>query len=301
MKAARCHRQSPDCTYFKYFFALLLFGSNGIIADFIELRSCQIILLRTFLGSLLLTLIAVRLHTSILFPGHRRDTCFVFLSGVCMGISWLFQYEAYKRIGIGITSLLYCLGPILVVTLAQIAFHETMTLKKILCLSSVSLGAVLTGGVSLHQGSDSMGIFCALMCPLAYAGMICFNKKNSAITGLSNSVIQLIAGFITALVFNLVQWVFEAAPGMFLRKSDLLPMLILGFLNTGIGCYLYFSGISEIPAQTVAVCDYIEPLTSFILAAAVLHEAITIPQIGGAILIAGGTMIWNTHSASECP
>jgi len=71
MKAARCHWPSPDCTYIKYFLALLLFGSNGIIADSIDLKSSQIILLRTFLGSLLLTLIAVRLHTSILFPGHR--------------------------------------------------------------------------------------------------------------------------------------------------------------------------------------------------------------------------------------
>ena len=41
-------------SYFKYIFGLLLFGSNGIVAGFIELNSYEIVLLRTLLGSLLL-------------------------------------------------------------------------------------------------------------------------------------------------------------------------------------------------------------------------------------------------------
>ncbi len=40
--------------FLKHLFALLLFGSNGIVASFIELDSLQIVLLRTLIGSLLL-------------------------------------------------------------------------------------------------------------------------------------------------------------------------------------------------------------------------------------------------------
>lgn len=40
--------------YISYLLALLLFGSNGIIASCIDLSSREIVLYRTFIGSLLL-------------------------------------------------------------------------------------------------------------------------------------------------------------------------------------------------------------------------------------------------------
>ena len=43
----------------KYLAALLLFGSNGIVADGIALPSHQIVLLRTFLGALSLAALVV--------------------------------------------------------------------------------------------------------------------------------------------------------------------------------------------------------------------------------------------------
>lgn len=58
-----------------------------------------------------------------------------------------------------------------------------MTLIRTLCLLAVSAGAVLTGGVSLGHGADAKGIACALLCAIAYAGMILFSKKNRSITG----------------------------------------------------------------------------------------------------------------------
>ena len=41
-------------SYIKYFTALLLFGSNGIVASLINLSSYEIVLLRTLIGSALL-------------------------------------------------------------------------------------------------------------------------------------------------------------------------------------------------------------------------------------------------------
>ena len=38
-----------NTAFFKYLFALLLFGSNGIVASFIALGSLRIVLLRTTL------------------------------------------------------------------------------------------------------------------------------------------------------------------------------------------------------------------------------------------------------------
>ena len=43
--------------YFKYVFALLLFGSNGIVASYILLNSYEIVFLRTMIGSLFLIIV----------------------------------------------------------------------------------------------------------------------------------------------------------------------------------------------------------------------------------------------------
>ncbi len=283
----------PSAAYSRYILALLLFGSNGIIADSIHLAGCQIILLRTFLGSLQLLLIGIGTHAFKGIAHHRRDIHFIVLSGVCMGISWMFQYEAYQRIGVSITSLLYCLGPVLVVLSAQIVFKESITFRKALCLAAVATGAALTGSTSLRGGTGITGIICALMCALAYVGIILFNKKSAAVHGLANAAVQLTSGFITALLYNVFRWLSGSTSLLCLDSRECLPVLILGLLNTGIGCWLYFSGISVIPAQTVAVCDYIEPLSAVILAALILHEAMTALQIAGAALIIGGTVAWN--------
>lgn len=306
--------------YIKYITALLLFGSNGIIASFIDLPSEQIILLRTFLGGSLLMMIAAAMRSFRGISAHGRDSLFVILSGLCMGVSWIFQYEAYRLIGIGVTSVLYCIGPILLVILAQFVFRERITSAKVLCLSAVTAGAVLTGGMTLQQGAGAAGIICALMCALAYAGMILLNKQSRHVTGLANASIQMAAAFSVTLIFSLLKIIAGQLPALsnnaitdlnvvmhgvteiFATVTSLgewTPVLILGMINTGIGCYLYFSSISEIPAQTVAVCDYIEPMSAVLLSAIILGEHMSAFQIAGTSMILAGTIAWNRRSAAD--
>ena len=59
--------------YLKYILALFLFGSNGIIASSIFMKSYQIILLRTLLGSLLLLLIGSKSHAFKNLMKHKKD------------------------------------------------------------------------------------------------------------------------------------------------------------------------------------------------------------------------------------
>jgi drug/metabolite transporter (DMT)-like permease len=71
-------------------------------------------------------------------------------------------------------------------------------------------------------------------------------------------------------------------------SESLFPVLLLGVVNTGIGCYLYFSSIQHLPAQSVAIFGYLEPLSALIFSAAILQERLTFVQMVGAVLILGG-------------
>jgi drug/metabolite transporter (DMT)-like permease len=72
--------------------------------------------------------------------------------------------------------------------------------------------------------------------------------------------------------------------------QSIFPILFLGVVNTGIGCYLYFSSIQKLPAQSVAICGYLEPLSALVFSALLLQERLTLIQIAGAILILSGSI-----------
>lgn len=48
------------------------------------------------------------------------------------------------------------------------------------------------------------------------------------------------------------------------------------------------TSIGSLPAQTVAICGYLEPLSALILSAVFLGETLSIAQVAGAMLILGG-------------
>ena len=75
-----------------------------------------------------------------------------------------------------------------------------------------------------------------------------------------------------------------------LAASDVFPVLLLGLVNTGIGCGCYFSSIGALPAQTVAVCGYLEPLFAVLLSMLILRETMSPLQMNGAVLIVGGAI-----------
>lgn len=119
-----------------------------------------------------------------------------------------------------------------------------------------------------------------------YSFMVIFNKKAASITGLENAALQLLVSFLTVAVFV----GFKQGFTMEIPTASVLPIFTLGVLNTGIGCYFYFSSIGNLPVQTVAICGYIEPLSAVLFAAIFLNETMLPLQIIGAFLILGGAL-----------
>lgn len=271
-------------SYFKYIASLLLFGSNGIVANYILLSSTEIVFTRTLIGSLFLILIFIFSKRKAQFLKNKEHLFYLMISGVAMGASWMFLYEAYARIGVSIATLAYYCGPVIVMILSPILFNEKMTLTKRLGFLTVLIGMFCVNYQALSQSGSDLGLIYGVMSALMYAFMVIFNKKAVSITGLDNSMCQLCFSFITVAVFLGLNQGFS----ILITPENLLPILTLGIVNTGIGCYLYFSSISNLPVQTVAICGYLEPLSALIFSALILNESLGFVQIVGAILILGG-------------
>lgn len=282
-------------SHFKYILALLLFGSNGIVASFISMNSYEIVLLRTLLGSLLL--VAIFLFGKGKFTFHKKKKHFLYLvvSGIAMGTSWMLLYEAYTRIGVSISSLLYYCGPMIVMALSPFLFKERLTVNKVIGFISVLCGVFLVNGNALSGDGDTFGILCGVLSAVMYAFMVIFNKKATSITGLENSMLQLIVSFLTVAVFVGIKQGFV----MNIPTESILPLLMLGFINTGIGCYFYFSSIGNLPVQSVAICGYLEPLSAVLFSVLILRETMLSMQMIGALLILGGAFLGECKKRQE--
>lgn len=281
-------------SYVKYLLSVLLFGSNGVIASYIALNSYEIVLSRTLVGGLALVLIFLLTKEAMHVKGNARQMLYVAISGMAMGGSWMFLYEAYHQVGVGIASLLYYCGPVFVMALSPLVFKEKLTAPKMIGLLAVIIGVVLINGIGEGK-ANAFGVFCGLMGAVLYAVLVITNKKATKIVGLENSMLQLVSALLVVVPYVLYKQGFS----MHVEPSDWLPILVLGIVNTGLGCYLYFSSIDWLPVQTVAVCGYIEPLSAVVFGALILHEHMGALQIIGAVLILGGALFAETYKAKK--
>ena len=274
----------------KYLASLLMFGSNGIVASAIALPSSEVVLTRTLLGALLLVAaLAVSNHRSgarLASLDHPRQAASLAVSGAALGISWIFLFAAYRLIGVGVATLAYYIGPVIVMALSPVLFREHLTPVKLMGFAAVVAGAFLVvaqgGAGSINPAGLALGGMAAIM----YAAMVVFSKRASDVGGVEAATIQIVASFAAVAVYSVATGQLPAASA--LVSADLPAVLTLGLVNTGLGCYLYFSAMGDLPVQRVAVFGYLEPLSAVVLSALVLGEAMGPVRILGAALIIGG-------------
>ena len=273
-------------SYVKYLLALILFGTNGIVASFISLNSYEIVFLRTLIGGALLVAIFLSTRPKISFYKHKRSFLFLIISGVAMGMNWMTLFEAYQLIGVSISTLICYCGPVIVMALSPIVFQEKLTVIKVGGFIAVLIGLFFINNQALAFGKPNAGLIFAGISAVMYAIMVIFNKKATKIVGMENATVQLLCSLITVTIFVGFKqgFVFHVA------TTDWIPIIILGLINTGIGCYLYFSAIGKIPAQSVSILGYLEPLAAVAFSALFLNEILSPLQMVGAVLIIGGAI-----------
>lgn len=282
-------------SYLKYFTALIIFGSNGIVASYIDLTSYEIVLMRTMLGMLFIFVVFIAGKNKFTFYKHKTSFLFLSAAGIATGANWMFLYEAYARIGVSVSSLLYYCGPVIVMALSPLLFKERLTIFKLMGFAAVFCGVFCISGNTVEGKADVFGICCGILSAVMYAFLVIFNKKAPHIEGLENSLIQLFTAFLTVAAFTAI----KQGISFDIPHSSIFPVIIIGLLNTGIACYLYNSSIRFLPVQTVAICGYLEPLSAVLFSILFLGEILLPVQIIGIALIIGGAVFSELFRSSH--
>lgn len=133
-------RKTQRTQTIRYLVSLLLYGTNGVAAHFLQLSSMQIVLLRTSFGWLVLTL-ALLLGQKTRQSAQRQDVLFVLLSGVySTGLGSYLYFSSIPRLPVREVSVLGYVEP-----LSALVFSAVLLGKRLLPAQLLGAGLILGG------------------------------------------------------------------------------------------------------------------------------------------------------------
>lgn len=272
--------------------SMFIFGTIGIFRNCIpNFPSSVLAMARGFIGTLFLLFWVFVTKNKPNRKNILNNLWLLFLSGALIGFNWIFLFEAYRYTTVATATLCYYMAPVIVVLVSPLFFKIKLTLKKVICVMLAVLGMVFVSGVLKTGGlnfSEIKGILFGLGAAVLYASVIMMNKKLKAISAYDKTIIQLGSAAIVLLPYTLLT---ENYSEIVFSPQTVIIITVMGIIHTGISYTLYFGSISNLNIHTVAIYSYIDPIVAIILSALVLHEGMGIPEISGAILILGSTML----------
>ncbi len=270
--------------------AMLIFGTIGIFRKYIPLSSSTLAMLRGFIGMAFLLLLLLVRKQRLGWVDIRKNLLKLTVSGCFIGLNWILLFEAYNYTTVAVATLCYYMAPILVILAAPLVLGEKLTPVKLGCAALAFTGMVFVSGVlsgeALPDGTVK-GILLGLGAACLYACAILINKKTGPIAAYDKTIVQLGTAALVLLPYNLLASGTAQAP---VTLSVVLLTVLVGVLHTGIAYALYFGAIEDLPAQTVALYSYIDPVAAILLSLVIFREEMGLFGVIGAVLILGSTL-----------
>ena len=160
------------------------------------------------------------------------------------------------------------------------------------CVLLALLGMVFVSGVidvGVNSISEIRGILLGLGAAVLYASVTLMNKKiGDTVTSSDRTAVQML--FATAVIIPYTIFAEEIEAEAF-NATAIVLLLVVGLVHTGLAYTLFFGSVKELPAQTVAIFGYLDPIVAILLSALFLREPMTPLAIVGAVLIIGSTLV----------
>lgn len=260
-------------------------GTLGVFVKQVSLSSGQIMAIRTLLGGLLILVIFLIKKEEVDWKTYRSNFLKLVLSGSLFGMSGLFLFSSYEYIPVSIASLIYSLNPVFIFLFSLIFLKESFKKQKFIGILFALFGLVLING--LGGNGFNRGIVYVLISALLYGIMATINKRIRGISGLLITASQILSASFILFTYLYLTDDLIILP---LSSKDVINLLILGFIHSGLAMYLYYSSIQNLEAQTVALFSYIEPLSALISSSLILGEHLGFVEMLGGIFILGGAL-----------
>ena len=276
--------------------AMIIFGTIGLFRRYIPFPSSVIALVRGFLGAFFLIVVHFIKGEKIENKVLKKNLPILFISGAFIGINWILLFEAYNYTFVSIATVCYYMAPVFVILLSPIVLRESLTVKKVICSTFAFIGIIFVSGVLETGIVGAKGTLLGLGAAVFYAAVVLLNKFITDMSANDITLFQLLFAALTILPYVLIT---ERITTFELNTKIIVLLLVIGIVHTGIAYTLYFGGIGKVPAQTVAIFSYIDPIVAVILSVSVLHEGLSPLSAIGIVLVLGATILSEIKSKEK--
>ena len=270
--------------------AMGVFGTIGLCVRHIGLPSAAIAFCRGILGSLFLLLVMLVTGKRFDRPALKRNLLILLLSGAAIGINWILLFEAYRYTTVATATACYYLAPVFLLAASPL-IGEKLTLKKTACIAVALVGMVCVSGVlegGIPKLSELTGVLCGVGAAVFYATVMVLNKKLTPIPAYDKTVLQLSSAALVVLPYMLLTGGTDLSA---MDPTGWVLLAVVGIVHTGASYALYFGAMGKLPAATVAVFSYVDPVIAVLLSALVLRETMTVWNIAGTVLILASALL----------
>ena len=267
--------------------AAIIWGSNGVIVNWVPYDAYAIAFFRVLFASL--TLLPVVLLTRKPEAMSAARSWKVMLSlGLLLALGWTLLFHSMKLIAIANAVLLNYTAPIFVALLAPLFLKEKLEKSTLLALAISVAGIVVISYQQNLQISDLnlLGVILGLLAGLTYAGFIIVSKR--ALSRFSSQVVA----FYSYSVASIFLFPFVIGTDFSPDLASWILLLVLGVFNTGFAVTLYLKGLGMVKAQKAVVFTYLEPASAVVFGFLFLAQQPTpLMLVGGFLILIAGYIV----------
>lgn len=267
-------------------FAVFLFGLSGLFGKLLSLPSMIIVLGRVFFSSIFLFTLMFYLKKDIKLK-EKKHYFYLIVMGIILAIHWSTFFKSIQTSTVAIGLLTFSTFPVFVTFLEPYFFKEKIKLRDIVIACITFLGVLLVVPKFELGNNLTQGVLWGILAGFTYAILSMLNRKY--VKEYSSLLIAFYEQFVAAIVL---------IPSLFLDKpvfnvKDIVLLIILGTVFTGVSHSLFINGLKNIKTQTAGIISSLEPVYGIVFAALLLREIPTLREILGGIIILG-TVFYST-------
>ncbi len=260
--------------------SVFLFGVSGLFGKLLSLPSMMIVLGRVFFSSIFLFILLRYLKKDIRLK-EKKHYLYLAIMGIVLAIHWSTFFKSIQISTVAIGLLTFSTFPVFVTFLEPYFLKEKMKLKDIILALITFFGVVLVIPKFELGNSMTQGVLWGIISGFTYAILSMLNR--SYVKGYSGTVIAFYEQFVATIVL---------IPFLFLQRTifsskDILLLIVLGVIFTGISHSLFINGLKNVRTQTAGIISSLEPVYGIVFAALLLKELPTIREVLGGIIILG--------------
>ena len=265
--------------------SMCIWGTIGLVRRFLPVPSGFLAMARGLLGAAFLLLL-VRLRGGRLSrEAIRANGWRLLVSGAMIGFNWILLFEAYRYTTVAIAELCYYMAPVFILIAAPFVLRERLTLRKLLCVASALLGIALVSNL-VQTGFSGVGewrgVLFGLAAAVLYACVVLLNKQIRDIDAYDKTIVQIGVAGAVLIPYVLLA---EKLSAIEFTPTVVILLLVAGLLHTGVAYALYFGSMDALPAHSLALLGYLDPVIAVLLSALLLREPMSLLQALGAVLV----------------